>query len=366
MQKLNNNKKTILIFSNTSWSLYNFRFELIEKFSKNPKYNIVLLCGDDDYKEKFNKLGLKFVFFRMNRGFSNPLYQFVTLFKLVVLLFKINPEIIFSFTVKPNIISGFYSLLRSKVIFIPNITGMGKIMDLPFFFKSLIINIYFKLLLKSRVIFVQNKRDKDLACNILKNNCIVKLPGSGTNPKKFPIKKNLGYRYKVCFVGRALKKKGVIDFIEFVKLVNQTNKIKSIMILNTLNSDLDIKQISLLCDKHGIKLLKNIDNVNKFLLESKYLIFPSTYNEGIPKTVLEALFSGMIVIAYDSYWSFEFKENIYPIFVQKSLNSLMKGYNEVESYSQKSLIEKNDKSLKFMRKKFTINKVIFEYEKACK
>ena len=99
----------IIIFSNTSWSLYNFRFELIEYFSNKTQFNILLVCGDDDYKKKFKNLNITFLSFHLNRGFNSPISQTFSIVKLFGLLIKINPHVIFSFTVKPNIISGFYS-----------------------------------------------------------------------------------------------------------------------------------------------------------------------------------------------------------------------------------------------------------------
>ena len=55
----------IIIASNTSWNLYNFRLPLIKKLLDH-NHNIILISSKDDYTKKLINLGCQHISFKIN------------------------------------------------------------------------------------------------------------------------------------------------------------------------------------------------------------------------------------------------------------------------------------------------------------
>ena len=73
--------KKIILFSNTSWSLYNFRSNLIKKLiSKN--YKVFILSNKDITTEKLVKLGCNFCNITIDRRGVNFLDEIKCLLKI--------------------------------------------------------------------------------------------------------------------------------------------------------------------------------------------------------------------------------------------------------------------------------------------
>ena len=177
-------KKKILILVNHEITIMKFRFELIERLIKEG-HEIVISTPTGKNKKTLENLGCKVVGIGMDRHGINPIKDV----KIVSIYYKLikqeNPDIILSYTIKPNIYGGIASRLL-KVPFIPNITGLGNAVTNGGLLKKIIILLYRISMKKAQVIFVQNEDNKNF---ILQNNIgtdnVILLPGSGVNIEKF-------------------------------------------------------------------------------------------------------------------------------------------------------------------------------------
>ena len=68
--------KSVLIVSNCTWYLYNFRFKLIKELSK--KYAVTLVFPFDCYSDPLKETGCEIINWKLNRNSINPfLFTFV-------------------------------------------------------------------------------------------------------------------------------------------------------------------------------------------------------------------------------------------------------------------------------------------------
>ncbi|MDC0498906.1 glycosyltransferase family 1 protein, partial [Alphaproteobacteria bacterium] len=93
----------IIISSNTSWNIYNFRFGFVQSLLKNGHKIFIITQGD--YTDKFLKeIGCEM----HNINFKPRSLSLINNLKILVNYFlisrKIKPDLIFNFTIKPNII----------------------------------------------------------------------------------------------------------------------------------------------------------------------------------------------------------------------------------------------------------------------
>ena len=92
----------ILITSNTTWNIYNFRISLIKELI-NLNYKIFIISPSDEYVEELLKIGIIFYNIEINQKGTNPISDIFLLRKYYQLIKKINPDIIFlrTFFIKP-------------------------------------------------------------------------------------------------------------------------------------------------------------------------------------------------------------------------------------------------------------------------
>ena len=94
--------KKIIIFSNTSWSLYNFRRNLLIELIKK-KFKVIVLSSKDKTTKKLRDIGCFFHEIKIERRGNKIFPEILTLFKIYKIIRKIKPDIIFNFTIKPII-----------------------------------------------------------------------------------------------------------------------------------------------------------------------------------------------------------------------------------------------------------------------
>jgi len=294
--------KKILITSNTSWYLFNFRLGLIEELI-NEKNEIYIVAPEDKYSLKLIKIGCNFISINFDNKGLNPFKDYISYFNLKKIYNRIKPNLILNYTIKP-VIFGSLAAKKLSIPYINNITGLGTVFItrnwVTFFVKFL-----YKLVLKySNYIFFQNFDDYDLFKKynlISKSTPIDIIPGTGINLEKFefssyPKSKNIIFLY----IGRIIKDKGFLEFIEVAKkIIKSRNDIKFQVLgyLNVKNRTAITKnQLEYFINQGYIEYLGNSDDVRPFIKKASCIVLPS-YREGLPKSLLEAASMGRPIIS---------------------------------------------------------------------
>ena len=118
-------KKSIAFVANTSWSIYKFRLNLIERLIKDG-FAIYVLAPRDSYTDKFEHFaGLTFVELHHFRGQSlSPVQDYLLFRELRRHYRRLRPCLIFHYTVKANLY-GTRAAARARIPSISVITGFG-------------------------------------------------------------------------------------------------------------------------------------------------------------------------------------------------------------------------------------------------
>ena len=112
----------ILILANYDVGLFCFRKELIEELLKNNTVFISLPYGE--LVEPLKSMGCVFVDTQFERRGINPIKDFVLMLRYYKLIKKQNPDLVITYTIKPNVYGGFACRLL-KIPYAANITGLG-------------------------------------------------------------------------------------------------------------------------------------------------------------------------------------------------------------------------------------------------
>lgn len=289
--------KRILILSNHFITLYNFRKELIAKLVKdgNEVYISIPKAEENSF---FSDMGCKIIETPVDRRGVNPIRDFGLILNYIKIMKKLKPDIIFSYTIKPNV----YGCIASnftKNIQISNITGTGA----TFLKKnvvSTIAKILYKLSLKkSYKVFFQNSGDKDFFVeNRMVRNNYAMLPGSGVNLEQ----------YEVCdlpsedetnfiFIGRVMELKGMEQYLECAKSIKEKHPKINFYIAGFIEAD---KYKEIIEDYNAKGIINYIgfqNDIKSWIQKCHCTILPSHGGEGVPNVLLESAAMGRICIA---------------------------------------------------------------------
>lgn len=300
--------KKITVIGNNSGGMYGFRKELIERLIIDGN-NVTVLSPFDDMVKELKRLGVNLIETPINRRGINP----VTDFSLFIRYFKIlkieKPNLVITYTIKPNIYAG----LASRLLHVPvaaNITGLGTAFQKQGWLRK-IVTILYKISLKNtKVVFFENEENRQIFINekIVSEKQTCLLMGAGVNlehykPESYPS----GDVTKFLFMGRVMEEKGVNElFAVMRKLVADGLKVE----LDVLGGyEEDYKEIIDQYKKegwlhyHGYQL-----DVRPFIAESHCFVLPS-WHEGMANTNLESAASGRPVITSNIHGCLEAVED---------------------------------------------------------
>ncbi len=297
----------IFITSNCAWNIINFRKELVSELI-NQGYSLTVLAAKDGYEDRIKELGCSFNEINFSSRSINPFNELVTFIKLLIFVRAKKPDLILSFTIKPNIYFGIIgNLLKIKII--SNITGLGSSLLKQNFISKLVKYGYRISLLNVYKCYFQNKDDMNffVSSNLIKKNQALLINGSGVDTKYFSkIKsskvKSKNSRYlKFLYLGRVLEDKGIVEYL--LSAFHLKKKLKSeFFVVGSLNYSLVSRSTKILFNKcvknKSISYQGFSKNVKELLSSVDCLVLPS-YREGSSKAILEALAMELPVITTD-------------------------------------------------------------------
>ena len=298
--------KKILISSNSTWNILNYRKQLLEEL-RNKEFKIVICSPFDKFVAKIIKNDFEYIPIKIDRKSYNFFINLKIFFSYIFILYSEKPDCLMTFTIKPNIFGSLASLFSKKKIFIFNfVTGLGTFYFDKSIFKKIIIFLYKIAFTQSTNVFFQNSYDMEyfIKNNILKKEKGIIISGSGVDINFFKFNKII-FKKKddlifLC-ISRLIKDKGIIEYIESAKLIKKEYpKIKFILL-----GSQDNKNISNIEDKYWIDNIKNYidhiefnDDVLKYIIMSDCVVMPS-YREGTSRALLEAASVGRPLIGTD-------------------------------------------------------------------
>lgn len=290
-------KKKILILSNHFITLYSYRKELISRLVKdgNDVYISIPRSNENSF---FSDMGCKIIETSVDRRGVNPISDFSLLCNYIRIMHNLKPDIIFSYTIKPNIYGCIASNLTNNIQ-ISNITGTGAT-----FLKKSVISIIAKMLYRISVkrsykVFFQNNGDKDyfIQNQMIADNYAM-LPGSGVNLTHYAVC-DLPPEDKVnfIFIGRVMQLKGIDQYLECAKTIKEKYPNTNFYIAGFFEED-RYKEIVDIYHKQGIvNYLGFQKDIKSWIQKCHCTVLPSHGGEGIPNVLLESAAMGRICIA---------------------------------------------------------------------
>lgn len=287
--------KRILFLANHFITLYRFRKELINYLISEGN-EIFLSLPQSTENEYFESIGCKIIPTEIDRRGVNPVKDLKLIWLYRRIIYKINPDIILSYTIKPNIYGSLVSNNTYKQVC--NITGTGA----TFLTKSVISEVckilYRVSVKKCHKVFFQNVGDRDFFVKNRMVGCNYEiLPGSGCNLEEYylvQMPNDITIRF--IFVGRVMKLKGIDEYLEAAQIVKEKHP-NTEFIIAGWNEEEEYRRV--------ISKYQNLGIVNYIGFRKDILdwvrnchctILPSHGGEGVPNVLLESAATGRVCI----------------------------------------------------------------------
>jgi glycosyltransferase involved in cell wall biosynthesis len=297
--------KKIIIISNTSWSLFNFRFELAKQIKENG-YEVILVAPYDEYSDRLSK-EFEYHNICMNNRGVNIIEDIKTTLAFYKLYKQIKPDMALHYTIKPNIY-GTVACDFLNIKTVNNIAGLGVLFIKQNFITKIAIWLYKYSQSKADKIFFQNRDDFEMFVGkgIVEKNKSDILPGSGVDTQRFlPVEhKGEAENFVFLFVARMLWDKGVGEYIEASKIIKDKYTNVEFQMLGFLDvnnkGSVSNEEVQEWIDAGYINYLGVSDNVREEIAKSDCIVLPSFYREGTPRVLLEGASMAKPIITTDN------------------------------------------------------------------
>ena len=287
------------------FTLKKFLLPLVDELL-NDNNEVISVCSKGIY---YNELKSKYNIhpIHISRSF-NVFHHLKSLIRIYFFFKKNNFDVIHVHTPVASIIVRIAAKLAGVKLIIYTAHGFYFHENMNYFYKKFHIFIEFIMGYLTDLIFTQSYEDylDAIKYNFLKKNKIFYI-GNGVNINKFNplifndsnLNKN---KFTIGFLGRIVKEKGIIEFLEAAeKIVIKYDDIEFLIGGTKLSSDVKdrvFKRINYFKKNYNnkIKFIGNIEDAPKFYSRLDLFCLPS-WREGMPRTIIEAMMMKKCVIA---------------------------------------------------------------------
>jgi galacturonosyltransferase len=319
-------KKKILILSNNDMGLYKFRKELVKNLL-DERFEVYISVPYGKFIEKFEEMGCYLTNIKLIARGKNFLEDTKLLYQYYKLIKNIHPDVVLTYTIKPNIYGSIISSLL-KIPYIVNITGLGSAVENRGILQKITITLYKIALKRVTCVFFQNKENQEF---FLKNSIHVNkyqiIPGSGVNIEKYRLLDYPDDKINITFlyISRILKEKGIEEYLYAAKQI-KTKYCNTIFHVLGYCEEEYIDLIDKYCEDGYIIYHGMQSDIIPFLEQSHCIIHPTYYPEGMSNVLLESASCGRPAITTNRSGCYEIVDDGKTGFLieEKDINMLIK------------------------------------------
>lgn len=312
-----------LFVANTTYSLWNFRRGLMEAL-RDAGIRLSVAARPDASKPALLQSGVDYIPLSVKRAWGNPWSELNLLSQLRRLLARENWDLVHTFTIKPNIYAPLSQLgFRDFPPIVTTFSGLGYLYKgkgpMTMMGRRAINWLHPRLVEpKLKAMLFENEED----CGYFREHRLIsdQLPvlvnfGSGIDTSEFtPDKIDPEVRDRlrrernisdqtvvVAFIGRILKDKGVLEFVEAARRVISRHPGLDVRfaIIGRLDAEnpsaISLESIKSWTDQGWIDYWGYVPDIHQALSMVDCVVLPS-YREGKPTSLMEAAATGLPVV----------------------------------------------------------------------
>ena len=319
--------KKIVYFTNSAWTLYNFRISLMAEM-KSQGFEVVACAPFDEYAQQFKGHEIRFLDVPMQLSGTNPFAELRVVLRLFHLYRQERPAMVHHFSVKPIIYGSLAARLARVPVVVNTVTGLGYTFMKGGFLQRVVTSLLRLALRPPALTIFQNPDDQQSFRSLqLTGDRSVVILGSGIDTDKYaPLSPTLSIapqNQKVMFLmfSRMMWDKGVREYVEAAKKLRlklgrdqMASQVKCILLGGAgagnptsvaeewIDNPLTIPGEWLEKQATGeyVDWHPHDDDVLPYIHRADVVVLPSYYREGVPRSLLEAMACGKPIITTDT------------------------------------------------------------------
>ena len=287
--------KTVAIISNDHAWTYNLRKEIISALIEQG-HRVVIIVGYGKKVEELKKMGCEIIDIPVDRHGKNPFNDLKLFFKYKRALRMLKPDIVFTYTIKPNVYGG-YACRLLGIPYVANITGLGTAVENKGIMQKITLMLMKIGLKKAKMVFFQNTDNMQfLVDKKVVNGRFSLLPGSGVNTSYFnPLEYPPSDTVEFVFISRIMREKGIDQYLDAAVKIKQKYPNTRFHICGFCEQSYENK-IDELSRENIIVHHGMVDDVREVLKNVHCTIHPTYYPEGLSNVLLESCASARPII----------------------------------------------------------------------
>ena len=289
-------KKKIMVLTNHSYMLWQFRRELIAELMK--EHEVIISMPFVGHEEDFQAMGLRCIETAIDRRGINPKTDFKLLKTYYGMLKEEKPDLVITYSIKPNIYAGLVCGML-KIPFCANVQGLGTAFQKAGLaqFVTLLYKLAFR---KVRTVFFENEANAEefQKRHIIPIEKQTVLHGAGINleyykTQSYPQNEKIHFLY----LGRIMKEKGMDELFTAVSKLHKEGA-QFVLDLVGFFEDEYKEQVEHL-QNEGIAVFHGFQqDPRPYYKNADCIVLPS-YHEGMSNVLLEAAATGRPLITSD-------------------------------------------------------------------
>ena len=299
----------LLFLVTEDWYFWSHRLP-IARAARDAGFEIVVAARQRDHGHRIRGEGFRLEKLGWRRRGDRILGAGRALAEIAALYRRERPDIVHHVALKPVLFGAAALRLAfprraGQPVCVAAVNGLGSGFSAPRLGRTLMYRALRHAAAGARVI-VQNPEDGEALARLgIDPSQIVLIRGSGVDTAHFaPLPEpSPGEAVKVALVGRMLRSKGVPDAVAAVRRVRSDGLAVELVLAGPTDPDnpdsLDDRELAALATEPGVVWLGRVEDVREVWEEAAIAVLPSTYGEGLPKTLLEAAACGRAIVASD-------------------------------------------------------------------
>jgi len=311
----------LVFLSHLDMNLYLFRRQIMLALVEKG-WRVTAVTPEGSYSHLFAADGIEHVPYVIDRGSMNPLRELKVIVSLRKILKKLSPDVVHSYTMKPNIYGTFAARLAGVPAVLNSVTGLGSFFidgasTTPI--QKMLLGLYWLACqLNSRTTF-ENRDDLQffLEHKLVTKEKTILFNGTGVDlthfdSKRFDDERRLQLRSAlgiapdaivVTCISRLLRDKGVGEFCEAARSLHQAWQGRAVFLevgdyYDGNPSSLPKEYVEELGRAGIVKFAGWRTDIPEILHASDIVTLPS-YREGLPVSLQEALAMGKPIVSTD-------------------------------------------------------------------
>jgi glycosyltransferase involved in cell wall biosynthesis len=308
-------RQIIAITVNNLHDLWLWRQALIRGLQAEG-FEVLAVGPSGPWEEPIARLGCRVATYPLDRRGLNPLGEVRSLAGLYAIYRRWRPVIAHHFTIKPNLYGTLAARLAGVPVVIATVTGLGYIWtdDGPKarVLRAILEPIYRRVLRLADAVIYLNEEDR----RTLGGRRTVLIPGEGVDLETFSplavpperqaaLRSELGLGpddHVVLMVGRMLRHKGVLEFVEAARRVRAACPEAVFVLVGPSDEGnparIPSEKLQAWESEGAVRYLGIRGDVRDLMAVADVVVLPS-YREGIPRVLIEAAAMGRPLVATD-------------------------------------------------------------------